>query len=391
MLRRILRFSAPMTLASTTTLAWLFGGCGTEVTIAEIHDAAPPSFVAPDVEATSLEIEAGLTSYCPSNKCPAGWTECPTSRFPCDVNLQTDRMNCGACGVACPKETGREIYECTEGRCVPQCKAGFLDCDGIPDNGCEIQMSDEHCGACGNKCDDPARPCLQTATGYGCGCGGGRTWCPTSGNCVDTNNSDANCGACDNACDSTGGDGAAQFSNMYYGCSGSQCGALQCRVPFGNCDGVLSNGCETYLLDTENCGACGNVCAPGQQCGVNPLGFIQCMCPANKTFCGACFGGLCMGECVDLSSDRSNCGSCGFKCTDSSACTYGMCTLQCFEGWGDCNGNAADGCEVNTNSDPKNCGACGRLCDAVAGQACVGGACVVEPCDQVQDGGEVAR
>src|SRR5262249_33661012 len=41
-----------------------------------------------------FDAEAGVThdlvTYCPSNKCPPGWTTCPTSRFPCDVNLRLD-------------------------------------------------------------------------------------------------------------------------------------------------------------------------------------------------------------------------------------------------------------------------------------------------------------
>ena len=28
--------------------------------------------------------EAGLTAYCPTNQCPAGWTTCPGSRFQCN-------------------------------------------------------------------------------------------------------------------------------------------------------------------------------------------------------------------------------------------------------------------------------------------------------------------
>ena len=56
--------------------------------------------------------------------------------------------------------------------------------------------------------------------------------------------------------------------------------------------------------------------------------------------------------------------------------------MDCNEGRADCNNSQSDGCEVNIDSDPRNCGACGHVCDAVAGQACVAGRCVVEPCAQ---------
>jgi hypothetical protein len=112
------------------------------------------------------------------------------------------------------------------------------------------------------------------------------------------------------------------------------------------------------------------------------------MCPAGQVFCG--------NFCADLATDPLNCGSCGFKCQDDrlkrsyGVCTYGICHVQCIEGRADCNENPDDDCEVNTNNDPKNCGGCGIICDAIAGQACVDGRCVVEPCAE-QDGGPVAR
>jgi hypothetical protein len=364
-------------------------------------DAAPrspsPGFTNADADAAVVEAEA-FTSYCPSNKCPAGHTSCPTSRFPCDVNLQTDRGNCGACGVVCPMPTGSEYYECIDGRCVMQCNSYplTLDCDGIPDNGCEsVPSSKESCGGCGIVCTDPAKPCINrnpNGDDWGCGCKGiNQQVC--QGQCVDTSNSDFHCGACGNSCPrEVDGAGIDPSLHMYYGCVASKCGRPKCDPGWADCDGDPGNGCETNLVSEDNCASCGNACAAGQQCARSldtPDLILGCMCPPGLTFCG--WGRY--GSCVDTTSDSRNCGGCDIFCippefrTTVESCVAGMCKIECTTGRADCNGNAVDGCEVNIDSDPRNCGGCGIVCDAIAGQACVQGRCVVEPCDEAVDAG----
>ncbi|MBN9164037.1 MAG: hypothetical protein BGO98_04355 [Myxococcales bacterium 68-20] len=392
------------TLGLTTISALVLAASCSDSRIGDyIAPATVPGFEIPDSGA-DVVVEAELTSYCPSNKCPDGFTTCPTSRFPCDVDLKTDRQNCGACGHACPSRGGRENYECVDGACVLQCSASpqTFDCDGLADNGCETDPgSNDHCGACGDKCPDPAKPCASTTNegDYQCGCPPGRQYCPGNfPSCLDPTNDDRNCGACNNFCDRNGGDGGPPPSNAYYGCVSNRCGQLKCNPNYGNCDGNASNGCETLLVTTQNCGACGKTCADGQECAINPKGQPECMCPAGKIYCAqSCFGGVCYGGCYDLSSDKDHCGACGFSCSsmfqpDSvGVCTYGTCTRRCNKGRADCNRNPADDCEVDTDHDPRNCGGCGNVCDAVAGQACVGGKCVVAPCDADRDAGKEAR
>jgi hypothetical protein len=394
-------------LGAATALPFAFvfvASCSNRQSLGQGFDdvgAPAPSFTNED--AATAEPEAGLTSYCPSNKCPAGLTTCSSSRFPCDVDLKRDINNCGACGASCPAPTLRERYECLEGRCVLRCSVHpvTLDCDGIDDNGCETDPGgNDHCTACGDTCLDPTKPCAVRTTDpdFGCGCTGDRIYCADAyPNCLDPKTDDGNCGGCGNVCDRTG-DGGGPPPNAYYGCLGGQCGALKCNQDYGNCDGDAGNGCETSLLTSQNCGACGNVCASGQECRRNMFGMPECLCPAGKTFCPAvCINGVCRGECTDLGADPRNCGTCGFACSSSfqpysiGICTYGTCSRSCAKGRADCNRNAADDCEVNTDSDPRNCGACGRVCDAVAGQACVSGQCVVEPCADRDAGGVSAQ
>ncbi len=351
-------------------------------------DAPAPSepvFTSEDASADVLEAGVAFTSYCPSNKCPAGYTTCPDSRFPCEVNLLTDRKNCGACGAACPLPTQSEVYECIDGRCVMQCNGGNppnLDCDGLVDNGCEAKASaQDSCGACGVICTDPDKWCInrnKVAPDYGCGCRDNKTIC--RGECVDTKTDDYHCGECNHLCPHGELDPSL---NMYYGCRESKCGALKCIDNYANCDGDIDNGCETYLGTPENCGSCGTACSSEQTCLKDTSSqAFTCMCPPGQALCQ---WGL-FGICVDFSSDASNCGGCGILC--DSVCVNGTCQTECGGGFADCNGSAGDGCEVNVASDPNNCGGCGITCNGIVGQACVQGRCVVEPCDEAVDAGK---
>jgi len=365
-----------------------------------------PSFTTSDDGGSSDAAEADLASYCPSSKCPAGWTTCPTSRFACDVNLLADREHCGACGHGCDGlGADGSRYECSEGHCLLACDplTNKLDCDGIPDNGCEADITtNDNCGGCGVKCADPEKPCLKVGPEYHCGCPADQIYC--GGKCVDPRTDDDNCGGCNIVCDPAG-DGGALPPNTYYGCLGKRCGQVKCQSEFRDCDSDLhevgTNGCEANLWSKESCGGCGNVCGAEQECYGNEKMMPTCSCPAGQVYCPyfcldlgdtrRCIAGMC----ADLSSDKNNCGACFHACeandTGSEACLFGVCANQCDKGRADCNGNETDGCEVDIDHDPNNCGACGRTCDGVAGQACVGGRCVVEPCDSVGDDGGLAR
>lgn len=349
-------------------------------------EAGVPSFTQVDADTDAGTLDAGFMSYCPSSKCPEGHTTCVGSRFSCDVDLLTDRHNCGACGAACPAPTNREYYECVDGQCVLQCdqtsSQPTLDCDGFIDNGCESNKSaNDSCGACGVTCDDPAKPCVDRGAGdYGCGCKGSQTYC--AGSCVDTRTNNTHCSQCFNPCPP----GELPPSlHMYYGCDKSECGHLKCEKDWGNCDDDPDNGCETDLTLPDNCGFCDNQCPEGQGCRQDAAFYLArtCMCSPGLTFCSTNGDS---GTCNDLSSDPNNCGGCGVTC--SSVCVNGMCQMSCgATGYADCNGSESDGCEVNVTSDPSNCGGCGITCDGITGQACVQGRCVVEPCNDAVDAG----
>jgi len=382
MLRRFIKIAAFVCIPIVGSLA-----CGSRGIVMAEDMGPSPGFVSADSGTTDGDVDAGdPISYCATNKCPAGSTTCPSSRFPCDVNLKTDPNNCGACGVVCPNRRGHGLFACIDGACKMTCTAVgtgsfvsvWADCNGSLDDDCEIELgTNENCRACGDTCPDPQKPCIRDASGMGkqCGCDPGMLDC--DGECVDPRTSDGHCGGCGLWCD-PGGDGAPEIANGYYGCGAGACGNAKCETYFADCDGKLTNGCEAVLIDPENCGACGVACEPGQACVINDSGVPECRCPKGKTLCGD--------KCADLSADSQNCGACGSTCAGlkgpnaTGVCSHGSCTVACNEGWGNCNGDSKDGCESNLQSDPRNCGTCGNSCDLAAGQPCVAGRCIVEPC-----------
>jgi hypothetical protein len=50
--------------------------------------------------------------------------------------FERDPTNCGFCGNACRNANGTTA--CVDGACVPACTAGAVDCNGSPDDGCEV-------------------------------------------------------------------------------------------------------------------------------------------------------------------------------------------------------------------------------------------------------------
>ena len=58
--------------------------------------------------------------------------------------------------------------------------------------------------------------------------------------------------------------------------------------------------CVNVLTDRLNCGKCGKKCKYSEIC--------------------------CKGECVNPWSNKKHCGSCGNKCKKGNACVYGMCS-----------------------------------------------------------------
>lgn len=318
-------------------------------------------------------------TVCIATDCPAPWASCGDGL--CTTDTRTDINHCGACGIACPKPPRSLHFTslCVDGKCSFVCDELSADCNGKPSDGCEVFTGDDpnNCGACGKQCKT-GEICWKGA----CGCPSGFTAC--DGECKNLAADDKNCTACGKTCEPPPGADPAwvcgpnvQPVSTDWGCTGGGC-KIVCKAHFGDCDRDLcATGCEVDTrIDPVNCGSCGNVCPPNQECVDG-----TCICPEGTTRCGK--------RCVDLAVDVDNCGACGNYCpgaSDESAngsptCSGGVCGYVCYKGFADCDKSLGNGCEVNLANDPRNCGGCGTKCDAARGQPCVAGQCLTKPCD----------
>jgi hypothetical protein len=300
----------------------------------------------------------------------------------CEAALNTDGANCGRCASACPTPSNAQSAACVSGRCDFTCRAPFANCDGDADNGCETdpRTSVTHCGGCGLAC--AARPnATATCSGGTCGfrCDAGYGDCdgdPDNGCEVDLRSTVASCGACGSRCTVPSGTAA---------CVNAMCTVAACGGGFGDCDGSVANGCETDTrTSSTHCGTCGNAC-PARANALPICSGGACASACLPGF-GECDGDAANGCETNLATSAAHCGSCGRSCAApnaSGACASSTCTIAaCTAGFGDCNGSPGDGCEVDLRSTVTSCGACGRGCAVSNGSpGCAAGACTIAACN----------
>jgi DNA-binding beta-propeller fold protein YncE len=123
--------------------------------------------------------------------CPDFTVVCRTGTSRCGAgcaDYQSDRSNCGGCGVACGNG-----QVCSQGQC--QCQAGATSCSGS----CTVLETDaKNCGACGKGCAI-GTVCEDRTCKAGCTIGA-NIQCGTS--CVDPKTDVGNCGGCGVVCGS---------------------------------------------------------------------------------------------------------------------------------------------------------------------------------------------
>ncbi|MFT3707031.1 MAG: hypothetical protein QM817_05115 [Archangium sp.] len=184
-------------------------------------------------------------------------------------------------------------------------------------------------------------------------CGGSCPPC-TGGNCTDGivngNETGVDCGGRCSGCP-PGAPCLLTSDCQFDQCMDGACGGT-CAAPLTQC----GNRCVNLLTDRFNCGACNRSCPDG------------CM-QGNCVF--ACGGGSVQcppGICTDIGADPFNCGMCGRMCDLGEVCAGGVCAARCAPTQQVCNGAC-----VSLDRDAQNCGMCGRAC--APGSGCVSGQC----------------
>lgn len=179
----------------------------------------------------------------------------------------------------CPS-TGSAVTACCNHRCA------------------DVLTSNEHCGACGNPCQNNDSCC--------------------DGVCVDLTRSASHCGGCGRSCYLPNVAGVR--------CANSQCSNRGCEQYFGDCDGNLqSNGCEVnHSFSPLHCSSCGHSC-PGQPHRPGVCVLLSCSasgpCEPGWGDCDAQhFNG-----CERPLTTTSDCGGCGAACPSGQTCSSGTC------------------------------------------------------------------
>lgn len=343
------------------------------------------------------DVNAGApTGYLCGFDCLDGYADCDGIAVNgCEVNLQTDVTKCGNCNTVCNTTNGTP--SCNNGVCGIQCivVGGVLyeNCNNQTSDGCETPLNtNQNCGACGNACN--ATTVLNavgpTCTPAGCGyasCQAGFDDCdgnPNNG-CETPLNTSDDCGGCNVACAVPNPGGTAT-------CQTGSC-AKGCVAGYGNCDGNFNNGCEP-LNTTTNCGTCAQGCSPphstGASCPGGTCGFTGC-----QGGWGDCnTGGGPNAGCEQQLNTPTHCGACNQACNPQHAtgasCSSGTCTwASCAGGWDDCvaGGGANLGCETPLGTN-QNCNGCGNQC--MNGKTCQGGSCQCPTAKPMDCGGSCA-
>jgi hypothetical protein len=320
--------------------------------------------------------------------------------YPPDSGPPSNQRDCNGIDLldVCMRENA--VTACVDGICrLVQCVEGFVDCDGMTDNGCEATLdSTEHCGFCNAPCvlANAATRCNQGSCEL-------EECLPLFGDCDESPSNGCetslstlqSCGGCGSAC-GTIDNGAPE-------CLEGDCGVGTCIGAFGDCDENPENGCEQPLVGDDHCGGCNETCEPANATGICDSG--SCIvddCEDGHYNCN----GLPADGCEATLDSPDNCGLCGVKCSlphaEALACSTGAvpsCMVDhgcpagatgcedgalengCEDGFADCNGVASDGCEARLDT-LVNCGACAAPCSiANAITSCDDGACVQTGCE----------
>jgi hypothetical protein len=257
---------------------------------------------------------------CQIDQCVNGWTDCDNAPANgCDVYTAGDTQNCGTCGKICTFVNASA--QCVNGGCqLGTCNAGFGDCNGIAADGCEtnLKASAEHCNACGALCAPMnAHPSCDNGICKIASCVAGYGNCDlddSTGCEVDLANNPLHCNSCNNKC---------VFTNAASICNLSLCMMGPCQAGWDNCNGTIGDGCEVNLNSSAtDCGGCSQACSTPN--GKPACSSGTCTTGSCNTGWGDCDGVVANGCEVNLMTSANDCGVCGRSCLGAT-CSAGKC------------------------------------------------------------------
>ncbi|MCK6455999.1 MAG: hypothetical protein L6Q92_05655 [Phycisphaerae bacterium] len=110
--------------------------------------------------------------------CLAGFGDCDNNMMlnGCEASVLSDNNHCGACNNVCPQNLPNATTQCGNGNCNLVCNAGYADCNATFGDGCEVntQSDVDHCSACNVACPNrpnATRTCVNGVCGYVCNAG----------------------------------------------------------------------------------------------------------------------------------------------------------------------------------------------------------------------------
>lgn len=313
--------------------------------------------------------------------CDADYADCNKNpNDGCETYLVGDVNHCGSCN-ACQTAPNYKAT-CPARECKYACVAGYADCNGVFEDGCETPTTADkyHCGNCqpcsanhvvnsdcrSSKCTGTCEP------GFG-HCGG--TF-QANGCETDLTSDEDHCGSCENSCPS---DPHGKRVCNKTGNSGA-CGLI-CDFAYGYADPVVGYG--GVITTPARCLACPGV-ANGFAVSTNNVCGLQCnpgygLTSTTTTDTG--YGGVdptttTTFSCIDVLGDKKNCGQVGWACPGtahgSAVCSGGVCGLTCNRGYG-----LSGGVCIDIFNDARNCGGVGNVCPATANgyPTCANGTC----------------
>jgi slime mold repeat-containing protein len=196
------------------------------------------------------------------------------------VDTESDLNNCGGCDNLCDFENAEAI--CDAGQCeIGNCELGFDDCNADPSDGCEINIASdrENCGLCGNLCD-PGLGCADGECSVTCYDDDNDTYYNQSCGGNDCNDADANiypgadevCDGQDNDCDEEVDElpEAQDSCDDANDCTNDVCqrgrGCANLPMQEGACD----DGDDCTMNDTCRSGLCNGTPLDGDLDGYQP-------------------------------------------------------------------------------------------------------------------------